>query len=542
MTVTDTDTRQQAEGGSRDRVLASLRRTRKHARRSRKRARRAAHASDQALEAALRATEEARRVVDALELRLVAEVNRRGEEEGPDGLFRDARLEAGRVAEMAPDAVALAIGVRPREASRRCDLAARAATDLADIAKLMAKGQVSRRALEQVDRHTRDTDPETTAAIVDHLLAERRGRPGSTRIAEMEPHEVAKTCRRLVTRLEPELIRQRAEANRRDRLDVRTEPGPIGTSELSATVPTELGAAMKSAVDEAARLRREADPDLPVGTARALGLADLVLRGVEVRAEVRLGIPVVASAVSRLTFAPVGGEECRCRGRGSPTSRIVFGERADAVEVLAEEWLPEVTSQALGLLGPQGPAAWMSGTTIPGVGIVPPDVVAAITSRLDTRVSRALLDARTGTLLETSNPRYAIPKAQRDFVATRDGTCRMWGCDRPVDTTRLGWQSDVDHATPWPAGETSPANLSALCRHHHRVKHSRRWSHRLAEDGTTEWVTPGGTLAFTFPAHAVEEDAGEGGGTPPSSPPAGTNASSPSVGTIADALPEEPPF
>src|SRR5699024_10819113 len=140
-----------------------------------------------------------------------------------------------------------------------------------------------------------------------------------------------------------------------------------------------IGAALKSAVDEAARLRRETDPDLPVGTARALGLADLALRGVEVRAEVRLGIPVIASAASRLTFAPAGGDECRCHGRSSPTSRIVFGSRADAVEVLAEEWLPGVTSQALGLLGPEGAAAWVSGAMIPGVGFVPPDVVAAPT-------------------------------------------------------------------------------------------------------------------------------------------------------------------
>lgn len=178
------------------------------------------------------------------------------------------------------------------------------------------------------------------------------------------------------------------------------------------------------------------------------------------------------------------------------------------------------------------------------MGFVPPDVVAALTSRLDTRVSRALLDARTGTLLETSSPRYTIPDAQREFVTARDGTCRMWGCTRPVHTTRLGWKADVDHATPWPEGATSPANLSALCRHHHRVKHSPRWRHVLHEDGTTEWLTPGGVPAFTFPAHLVHEDdvdnvddaagsATEAG----SSPSAGTNRRS-----LAGAAAEPPPF
>lgn len=189
----------------------------------------------------------------------------------------------------------------------------------------------------------------------------------------------------------------------------------------------------------------------------------------------------------------------------------------------------------------EGNGRWVSGTTIPGVGFIPPDVVAALVSRLETRVGRALIDARTGTLLETSTPRYAIPAAQREFVATRDGTCRMWGCERPVHSTRLGWAADVDHATPWPEGETTPGNLSALCRHHHRVKHSPRWTHRLDADGSTEWVTPGGTVAFTFPVHVVDADEAA---EPPSSPVMGTNAdlrteaaaigSSPSAGTNED--------
>ncbi len=474
---------------------------------------------DRDLEAALRSTEAARRTIDALELTLVAELNRRGEERGPDGLFRELRLPADRVADMAPDVLALAVAVGPTEAGRRCELAARAATDLAGIVPLLASGQVSRRALEQVHRHTQDTSAETTQAIVEHLLGARRGQPGSVRICGMEPHEIAKTCRRLISRLDPDLMQARAEANRRDRLDVRTDPGPVGTTCLTATLPTEVGAAIKAAVDAAGRVRRESDPTLTAGSARALGLADLVLRGVEVEAQVRLGIPVIASAVSRLTFAPPQG----CCGGTTERVRLVTGSGPDAVEVLAEEWMADVTTQVR--LDDSDQSPWISGTTIPGVGFVPPDVVAAIVGRLDTRAGRALLDARTGTLLETSTDRYVVPRAQREFVATRDGTCRMWGCGRPVESTRLGWQADVDHALPWPRGGTTPANLSALCRHHHRVKHAPRWTHRLRADGSTEWVTPGGTTAFTFPAHTVDTvdtvDADDRART--SSPPTGTN-------------------
>ncbi|MDN5717257.1 MAG: HNH endonuclease [Janibacter sp.] len=512
---------------------------------------------DPELEAALRATEAARRAVDAMELTLVAELNRHGERRDSDGRYRDVRLAVDQVAEMAPDALALAIGVGTTEADRRCRLAARAATDLAALAALLATGRISRRALEQVHKHTRDTEAETTEAIVEHLLGERRGQPGSIRITDMEPHEVAKTCRRLIYRLDPDLMRARAEANRTTRLGVRTDPGPIGTSYLTATLPSEMAAALTSAVDEAGKLRLEDDPTMPIGTARAMGLADLVLRGVEVEAQVRLGIPVIASAVSRLTFAPVQPSCPGCRGASvgrrdmtdaevrelladdveyeratTETVRIVAGAGADQVDVLSEEWLPDVTTQVRMGTGDDSP--WISGTTIPGVGFVPPDVVAAIVGHVDTRVGRALLDARTGTLLETSTTSYAIPKAQREFVAARDGKCRMWGCERPTHSTRLGWAADVDHATPWPDGETTPGNLSDLCRHHHRVKHSRRWTHRLRAAGSTEWITPGGTVAFTFPVHAVDSD---DDAVVPSSPLVGTNECSTNDASVPPSSP-----
>ena len=96
---------------------------------------------DGQLERGLVATEAVRRAVDGLELALVAEVGRRGEERGPDGRYREVRLPAGTVADMAPDAVAVATGIGPTEASRRCAVASRAATDLAALAALVAEGR-----------------------------------------------------------------------------------------------------------------------------------------------------------------------------------------------------------------------------------------------------------------------------------------------------------------------------------------------------------------------------------------------------------------
>ncbi len=113
-------------------------------------------------------------------------------------------------------------------------------------------------------------------------------------------------------------------------------------------------------------------------------------------------------------------------------------------------------------------AALLSGCEIPGIGFIDADTVQALLSVVPTDIGRALLDAHTGTLIETVTAAYRPPKAVTDFVTTRDGTCRMWGCPRPAV------KCDIDHARPWPTGPTTPSNLGGLCRRHHRLKQRRR--------------------------------------------------------------------
>ncbi len=83
----------------------------------------------------------------------------------------------------------------------------------------------------------------------------------------------------------------------------------------------------------------------------------------------------------------------------------------------------------------------------------------------------------------------------REFVTTRDGTCRMWGCSRRADHV------DLDHTRPWPDGPTSPANLAGLCRRHHRLKQTGRWRYSLDPDGTITWTSTTGRARTTEPAH-----------------------------------------
>lgn len=476
-------------------------------------------ADEEALTRVLTAAEQVRRAADALELAVISQVARFDEERGADGIYRPVLLPVGCVADMAPDSVALAVGAGPVESYNRCHLAARTVSDLSALADLAAQGLVRERSLSVVASETKDASSQAVQAVVDHLLGPMRGRPDSIRMVELDDRETRKACRRIIQRVEPEVLNERADRNRRERLDVRIGPGPVGTSDLTATLPTEVAMVIKAAVDEAGARRLEQDPLMTTGAARAWGLADLALRGTEVTAHVRLGIPVITSAASRLAFAPSPGGE---RSEGTtlaqelhgPTARegrLVTGDGPDMVDVIPEEWCGgDIRSQTEATLGPHGPTTWISGCDIPGVGYIPPDAVAAIVTNLEPKVGRALIDARTGTLVETSNPRYVITDSVRDFVAARDGLCRMWGCNRRVRAEALEHVNDIDHATPWPLGESSPSNLSGLCRHHHRVKHSPRWSHTLLPDGTTEWRSPGGVPAMTFPDHAVHVDEDEG--------------------------------
>ena len=516
---------------------------------------RGGRADEATLTRVLEATERVRRAADALELMVVGQAVRWGEERGEDGVYRAVHLEAGEVAEFAVEAVGLTVRAGTFEARNRCDLAARSVTDLSEFADLVAEGRLRTRAMSIVAKETREADPETVEAVVDHLMAPMRGRPDSIRIVELEEREIRKACRRILQRVQPDLLHDEAARNRRDQMEVRFGAGPVGTTDMSATLPSELALALKAAIDEAAALRRAADPELSAGEARAWGLLDLALRGVEVTANVRVGIPVITSAASRLAFAPLGGGEGRShvppsedggleawpraashhdrQPERAQASRIVTGEGADMVDVLPEEWAGDaVSSQVPTTFGPGGQSGWISGCDVPGVGYIPPDAVAAVVTNIETKVSRALLDARTGTLVETSTPRYVVTDSMRKFVAARDETCRMWGCNRRIRGSSVEPGADMDHATPWPAGPSAPANLSGLCRHHHLLKHSPRWSHVLHPDGSTEWVSPGGVSALTFPAQWVHTE-GEGDACSP--PSEGANI-------LADIFVEAPPF
>ena len=78
-------------------------------------------------------------------------------------------------------------------------------------------------------------------------------------------------------------------------------------------------------------------------------------------------------------------------------------------------------------------------------------------------------------------------------VMMRDATCRFPGCRQPAR------RCDLDHIQPWPIGPTAAGNLIALCRRHHRLKHSSRWQVTAAASGAVTWISPTGRKYTTHP-------------------------------------------
>ena len=130
-----------------------------------------------------------------------------------------------------------------------------------------------------------------------------------------------------------------------------------------------------------------------------------------------------------------------------------------------------------------------------GYGAIPASVARELAA--DGKWKRFITDPQTGNLLDYGRQSYEPPQALIDFLIARDRTCRFPGCRRSAAL------SDIDHAQSWETGgRTSPDNLGALCRRHHRLKTHDGWKVESREDGSCTWTSPLGKIYLT-PARPI---------------------------------------
>ncbi len=132
-----------------------------------------------------------------------------------------------------------------------------------------------------------------------------------------------------------------------------------------------------------------------------------------------------------------------------------------------------------------------------GYGAIPASVARHLAS--DANWKRFITEPQSGNLLDFGRESYQPPQALKDFLIARDRTCRFPGCRRSA------LLSDLDHAQSWgEGGATSPDNIGALCRRHHRLKTHDGWQIESFPDGSCAWTSPLGKRFFT-PARPVDD-------------------------------------
>lgn len=119
-----------------------------------------------------------------------------------------------------------------------------------------------------------------------------------------------------------------------------------------------------------------------------------------------------------------------------------------------------------------------------GWGPVIADVARQVAAQRRKASWRFSVTDRTGGLVHSVATRRRPVIADAEFVKARDRTCRAPGCRAPAR------RADLDHIRDWAdGGATTPANLAALCRHDHRLKHEGGWRHRPIAPGVFAWTS-----------------------------------------------------
>ncbi len=290
--------------------------------------------------------------------------------------------------------------------------------------------------------------------------------------------EVRRRMRQVRERMHPEPLadrRARAASERR----VCVEPAPDGMAWLSMFLEAERAIAIDHRLDVLAA--REASGDSRTAAQRAADLAaDLLLGGALPDDErTRSGLAALTGAVQ---------------------PRI------------------NVTVPVLTLLGLDDEPA-----DLEEYGPIDADTARRLAGHAPS-MRRILVHPETGAALSYGREHYRAPADLDGFVRVRDGRCRFPGCSRRAD------RADLDHTTAWQhGGQTADANLAALCRRHHRLKHESGWRVVQEPGGVMRWSSPAGHVLRTWPERPfVPVRAGEGADPP------GTSGS-------ADPLPPPPP-
>ena len=364
--------------------------------------------------------------------------------------------------------IAAALRISPNTAQHRIDTANLLVQHLPETTRALADGSISTAHAQAIARESapliyNGTDKTVIAKIEAKALAS----------AEFStPNQIAVAIRKAVAQASPLELEERFVAAREER-KVICYPERDGMATLSAFLTAPDARIVMRSLEIRIR-EKKADSHSPWRSAD------------QRRADAFIEFFTGDSEGAKPSPAPVSAPVSAPVESMSPLSAPTIGAVTSSVMTInVTVDLPTLLSLA------ENPAE------LSGYGPIPASLARELATSHQWR--RFITDPVTGGLLEVGREKYQPSVDLVNFINARDKTCRFPGCRRAAEL------SDIDHAVPWDeGGETSPANLGALCRRHHRLKTHGGWKIISNADGSCTWTSPYGREYFV-PSRPIHE-------------------------------------
>jgi hypothetical protein len=394
--------------------------------------------------------------------------------------------------------ISAALRMSGNSAQYKIDIARSLINTLPNTCSALATGEIS-------PAHANVIARETAAAIREGLPAEAIERIEESAIAHAEfhtPAQVGNKVRTMLAQVAPkefEEIVVRARETRKVSMYRESD----GMATVVAILPAEDAQTVMSAIENFVIRANRRDEEARNHSAKA----EIIRAAFYGRA------PRTYDSAKRTSGAGVSGEQIKMTPEEEaafaheyvPDLRTMDMKRADALSEIAgiavslsedeakshrRSVSVNVTIDLPTLLGLNENPGQLA-----GYGVLPAQIMRALAGEGKWR--RFITDPNTGTLLDYGRDSYQPPQDLVDYLIARDRTCRFPGCRQSAA------RADIDHAEAWEdGGETSAANLGALCRRHHRMKTHGGWKLTSNEDGSCNWESPDGHRYFV-PARPI---------------------------------------
>lgn len=356
--------------------------------------------------------------------------------------------------------IAAALRISPNTAQYRIDTAQLLVNHLPETARALADGSISTAHANAIARESASliyggADRAVIAKIEAKAVAS----------AEFStPNQIAVAIRKAVAQVAPRELEERFASAREER-KVICYPERDGMATISALLTAPDARLVMRSLE--LRIAEKKDGSKSADQRRADAFVDII-NGSAARSGADVGVAAGAEKIGAGGGPQVIPAASSARAKPREKSAMTINVIVD---------LPTL----LGLA--ENPAE------LSGYGPIPASLARELAASHQWR--RFITDPVSGELLEVGRDKYQPPDALVDFITARDRTCRFPGCRRAAEL------SDIDHAIPWDeGGKTSPENLGALCRRHHRLKTHGGWKILSNPDGSCTWTSPYGKDYF----------------------------------------------